>query len=265
MSGGTKRPTLGALSMTKIVRWTGWAVAAATIALGALPALADGLEQAEAAYIEGRFLDAAKLGEALETSDGYALAADSLAVYGYYLAEDDDKQPLFERAMANAREAVQRDAANPEAHLQSAHAMGRYAQTIGVLEALNEGYAEKIREALDNALLLDPEMAPAHLSLAAWHAEIVGSAGFMADLLYGATEEDALMHYRKAFELAPDQKSVNLECAIGLLILDDEDYADQARGFLQRAIDLPGVDAYDGIVHERAVAILAELNGATRE
>lgn len=247
--------------MSKFAALAGKTLVFVSLLFGTSAAMAESLEEAEQAYIEGRYLEAAEIGEALQTSDGYALAADALAVYGYYLAKGVDKQPLFERAMANAREAIQRDAANPEAHLQSAHAMGRYAQTIGVLEALNEGYAEKIREAIDNALLLDPELAPAHLSLAAWHAEIVGSAGFMADFLYGATEEDALAHYQKAYELAPDQKAINLEYATGLLILDDEDYADRAREMLQRAIELPAVDAYDGIVHEKAISKLAELNG----
>jgi len=251
--------------MTRIVTLAGRTLALVCLLFGPSVALAATLDEAETAYLEGRYLDAAEIGEALETSEGYALAADALAVYGYYLAKEDDKQPLFERAMAAAKEAIQRNAANPEAHLQSAHAMGRYAQTIGVLEALNEGFAEKIREAIDNALLLDPELAPAHLSLAAWHAEIVGSAGFMADFLYGATEEDALVHYQKAFELAPDQKAVSLEYATGLLILDDEDYADRAREMLQRAIELPAVDAYDGIVHDQAVSKLAELNGADQE
>jgi tetratricopeptide (TPR) repeat protein len=235
------------------------------VCVGPSVAFAATMDEAETAYLEGRYLEAAEIGEALETSDGYALAADALAVQGYYLAEEDDRQPLCERAMANAREAVQRNAANPEAHLQSAHAMGRYAQTIGVLEALNEGFAGKVRDAIDNALLLDPDLAQAHLSLGAWHAEIVGSAGFMADFLYGANEEDALLHYQKAFELAPEQKAVNFEYAIGLLILDNEDYADRAREMLQRAVELPGVDAYDNIVHDRAVSKLAELNGAGEE
>ncbi len=248
--------------MTKISTLASGTLVFVLLLFGSATVNAASLEEAERAYIEGRYLDAAEIGEALESSAGLALAADALAVYGYYLAKEDDKQPLFERAMANAREAIQRDASNPEAHLQSAHAMGRYAQTIGVLEALNEGFAEKIREAIDNALLLDPELAPAHLSLAAWHAEIVGSAGFMADFLYGATEEDALAHYQKAYELAPDQKAINLEYATGLLILDDEDYADRAREMLKRAIELPAVDAYDGIVHERAVSKLEELNGS---
>jgi tetratricopeptide (TPR) repeat protein len=245
--------------MTKKVFLAVHTMALAAIFLGSSMATAASLEDARTAYIEGRYLEAASMGEALETSEGFALAADALAIHGYYIASEDEKQPLFDRAMADAREAVQRDAANPEAHLQSAHAMGRYAQTIGVLEALNAGFAEKIREAIDNALLLDPEMAPAHISLAAWHAEIVGSAGFMADFLYGATEEDALLHYETAFKLAPDQKAVNLEYAIGLLILDDEDYADRAREMLERAIELPGVDAYDGLVHDRAIEKLADL------
>ena len=152
-------------------------------------AFAQSIEAARIARDEGRFAEASRLAEALNTSDGYALAAESLAIYGYYIAEEPAKEALFNRATGLAEEAIRLDAANPEAHVQSAHAMGRHAQTIG------KGYVEKVREAAENALQLDPEMAAAHLSLAAWHAEAINEAGFMASVAYGASRKRALAHY----------------------------------------------------------------------
>lgn len=222
---------------------------------------AQSLDAARAAYAEGRFIEAAGLAEDLKTSEGYALAAKSLAIHSYYIAEDDEKQALFDRAMPLAQEAIRLDAVNPKAHLQSAHAMGRYAQTIGVLQTISEGYVEKVRKAIENALLLDPEMAAAHLSLATWHAEAVnGSGAFMADLLYGATEADAIAHYERAIKLAPDEKVVLVEYALGLLLLDDEN-REQARDLFVRALEMPSKDAYDRILHQRTVERLAALDG----
>ena len=190
---------------------------------------AQSIEAARTAYAEGRFIDAAGLAVSLETSGGYALAAKSLAIHSYYIARDDEKQALFDRATLSAREAIRLDPANPEAHLELAHVMGRQAQTLGVLKAVNEGYAEKVRAAIEEALRLDPEMVPAHLSLATWHAEAVNGGGFLAHMLYGATKKGALEHYRKALELAPGEKVVLVEFALGLLLLDEDRNREQAR------------------------------------
>ena len=224
-------------------------------------ASAQSIEAARTAHAEGRFLEAAELGEALKTSEGHALAAEALTLHGYYIAADDERQALLERAMGLAREAVRLDPANPEAHFQSVHAMGRHGQTIGALKALGKGYAEKARESLEEALRLDPDMASAHLSLAAWHAEIVGSVGgLMARAIYGARKKEALAHYERALELEPGEKVVLVEYALGLLILDDDKYRGQARELLARAIELPSKHAYDRILHAGAVEKLAALD-----
>ena len=114
-----------------MTRLTIQAFSAVACLLLAGTAAAQSIEAARAAQDEGRFIEAARLGEALGTSDGYALAAESLAIHGYYVAGEPEKEALFERAMGLAEEAIRLDPANPEARLQSAHAMGRYAQTIG--------------------------------------------------------------------------------------------------------------------------------------
>ena len=222
---------------------------------------AKSIEGARTAFAEGRFTEAADLARVLDTSEGYALAADSLAIYGYYLARDSEKADLFRRAVELAREAIRLDPANPEAQLQLAHALGRRAQVTGVLQALKEGYAGQMRDAVREALRLAPDMAAAHLSFAAWHAGVVSNGGFIASLLYGANEEDALAHFERALELAPQEKIVLIEYALGLLSLDSIGNREQARDLLERAIRLPQKDAHDRIVHRKAVERLAELGG----
>ena len=222
---------------------------------------AQSIEEARTIYAEGRFTEAADLAQMLDTSEGYALAANSLAIYGYYIAPDSEKEGLFRRAEDLARKAIRNDAANPEAHLQLAHAMGRHAQVIGLLEALNEGYANQVRDAIQEALRLAPDMAAAHLSLAAWHVGAISTGGFLASLLYGANEEDALTHFKRALELAPREKVVLLEYALGLLSLDAIGNRAEARDLLERAITVPQKDAHDRIIHRKAVERLAALDG----
>lgn len=221
------------------------------------------IELARTALSEGRFVEAATLGEALNTSDGYALAAEALAIHGHYLAAEDAKPEVLGRAMQLGQEAIRKDSENPAAHLQQAHAMGRYTQAVGTLKVKRE-YAGRVRAALERALFLEPGLAEAHLSLGAWHAEAIRGGGFMARVLFGASGSDALAHYDAALELAPDAKIVHAEYALGLLLLDRRRNLEEARSLLERARDLPSRDAHDRIVHDRVVAKLAELGISTR-
>ena len=224
-------------------------------------AAAQSVEAARAAQDEGRFIEAARLAEEVGTSAGLALAAESLAIHGYYVAAEPEKEALFERAMRLAEEAVRLDSTNPEAHLQSAHAMGRYAQTIGAVKALAQGYAGKVRRAIEDALALDPDMAGAHLSLATWHSETINGAGLAARVVFRASRKRALAHYERALELAPDEKLAYLEYALGLLLLKKKRDRGKAKDLLARALETPSKDAYDRILHELAVEKLASFGG----
>ena len=234
-------------------------------AFGALvtanPAGGQTIDAALAAYAEGRFVEAAELGESLATSDGYALAAKSLAIHGFHIAADDERPEFFARAVRAADEAIRLDPGNPEAHFESAHAVGREAQIVGVMEALSRGYARRIREATEEAIRLDPEMGEAHLTLASWHAEIVNRMGrVIAGMTYRASRRDALEHYERALELAPDEIEVYMEYANGLLLLNRNRGRAQARELLSRGIGIAPRDAYTRILHELAVQQLAALD-----
>lgn len=241
----------------------GAALAAGLCVACALPAGAaepPALDAARAAYSEGRFVEAAELAAALETVEGYVLAAEALAIYGHYVAAADAKKPAFDRAVQWAREAIRRAPRHPEAHLQLAHALGRYVQTLATADVLAGGYPKKLRGILETALQLAPEMAAAHVSLASWHAEARSQGGIMAGVLFGASAEQARTHYARALELAGDEPIMRIEYALGLLALDRRAHRAQARALLRQALDMPARNAYDRILHEQAAAQLAELD-----
>ena len=221
---------------------------------------AESIESARAAYDDGRFLEAAELGEALNTSDALTLATASLVIYGFYVAEEEDRQPIFVRAMGLGEKAVNLDSSNALAHLRWGQAMGRYAQTISTMEALGEGYGKRIRDEFEAAIALDPDLPKAHTSLASWHWEAIEKAGILARATLGASNKTGAKHFERALELAPESKEVLFDYARGLLIKGKRKDRDKARETLVRAINIPSRNAYDGLLDEEAKRKLAELD-----
>ena len=220
------------------------------------------ITEARAAFDEGRYLQAADLAESLGTSDSLALAADALAVYGHYIAADADRQPTLQRARGLADKAVALDGTSAEAQFQVAHAMGRYAQSIGPTKALRQGFVGGSREAIEAALELDPDMAKARLSLASWHADVVDGFGRMlARMTYGATVQAAMDNYERTLELAPDEKVAYVEFARGLAAIGGRKERARVRELLTQALELPVRNDFDRLIHERAAAQLASLDG----
>ena len=206
----------------------------------------------------GKFYEAAEVAITVGGTEGFTLAARALAIHGYEIAPESDKEELFLRAINYAEKAVELDPSSSAASLEISHAMGRYAQTISVAEALSGGFAEKTKAAMDKAIRLDPTNFSAYLSVGSWHAEIVAAAGFMAKLLYGATEELSLSSYQRALDLNPNSGLVHFEYAVGLMRLDSENL-DLATKHLEKAIGLPTTGVYGKIIQEKARKKLAQL------
>ncbi len=221
-------------------------------------AQADSSNEVLAAEAEGRFLEAAQLGAALGTAAGHARAAQALAIYGFYLARETDQATFFRQAMVHGERAIEIDPSYPDGHLQFAHATGRYAQSVGTMESLRDGYGGRVRDAIERAIELDPDMAEAHLSLGAWHANVVHQAGgLLGRAMFGATKKKALEHLERAIALAPEYKVVNYEAGIALLQLG---FSQRARDLLVKAVDAPVRNALDRIVHGLAAERLAALD-----
>ena len=239
------------------------------VALFAIPVLFSGAAAAQTvdevltARFEGRFLEAADLAEGLGTSEGYALGAQALAIYGHHLAATrEEAQATLLRAIDLAEKAVELDDSSPLAHQELAHAMGRYAETLPTTEALSGGYAEKTIASMRRGLELDPDFVYGHLAVAGWHARIINAAGFLGALIYGASEDEAIAHYQRATELGPDNVIVMAGHAIGLLMLDDDDYRGQVEELLTRIEAAPKEDAYERLMHEEVLKHLEAIDGS---
>ena len=233
---------------------------AGSLVLIAAGASAQSIDDARSAHADGRFLEAADLGEALGTSGGYTLAALSLAVYAHYEAADDEWNEVVERAMRMGEEAVRADPTSPEAHSHFAHAVARYAQRVGTLTAIRKNLAGKIRDLLEAALDIDPDHSMTHLMLGVWHADIA-AAGFFARSIYGANREEAVYHYERALELAPESKALLYEYGMSLPELDEDGGTERAREMLEKALGLPVRDMHEQHIHLRILDRLDRLAG----
>ena len=227
----------------------------------AVNAAAESFESARAAYDDGRFLQAAAMAEALGTVPGLALASRSLVAHAYYVAEQDDKLGLYERAVSLGEKAVGLDPDDAEGALRWGQAMGRYARTIGSMKAFRQGYAGRIREAFEMAVANAPDMAEAHVSLGAWHVEGIKQGGFLARTALGASRKTGAKHYERGLELGPESKLVVYEYGRGQLMLNERKNRERAREMFMRALDIPPANAAERLLDERIARKLAKLDG----
>lgn len=234
--------------------------AVASLAFLAADASAQSIDDARTAFAAGRFLEAAGLAEALGTSESYALAAKSLAIHAHYVATDEERKEVIDRAIRAGEDAVLADSANPEALYQSAHAYGRFAQHNGRVTVLRKGVMGKIRDLLETAIALDPGFADAILALGGWHAD-VADAGRMARWMYGGNREKAAQLFERALGMMPDSRVALYEFAARLPKLDKEGGRERAQELLERAAGLPVRDVYDRFIQEIVLEELAADEG----
>ncbi len=210
--------------------------------------LAADLDDAKELYTKGEFLRASKVAADLDTSEGYALAARSLAEYasGRPRDERDDFYTICEKY---ARKAVQLNPKNADGYFEIAVAVGQLANLRDAGYALSTGVPSQIRDNLGQALELNPRHWFAMVVLGRWHAEMT-SRGI--GWLYGANGDRALELLELAIKTAPKRLLVRVESALAFLVLDKQKYRDRAKRELETAVKLEPTDAAERRQLERA-------------
>lgn len=217
------------------------------------------VQEAWRAYHEGRFADAVELGRQAG-GKGLIAAAFAATIYTQYVADDEDKESLFKQAIDIAEAAL---AANPEsanAYYMYAVSVGRYSQFINIIEALAQGIATKIKDAILKCLELEPGHAEGMVTYAGWNAEIVDKAGsMMANLTYGAKKQQAIDTFEEALSLHVDSPVPAIEMANGILLMYGDLERDRAETLLSSAVEVKPADAMQYLDIEKAKALLADL------
>ncbi|MFD0738316.1 hypothetical protein ACFQZQ_03300 [Lysobacter koreensis] len=211
-------------------------------------ALALALQDAWRAFHRGDFQAAFNAGEKLGPL-GASVAVKALGIHATYLVDDDgEKLKRFEQASKLAEAAVKALPNEANSHYRHAFALGRYSQHLGLLKAIKQGIAGKVRSALDATLELSPKHAEAHTAMALYHAEIIGKVGAMlGGLTYGAKAAEADRHIKTALKLTPDSPIAHIEHGNVLMLLHGDKQEAAAAAAYEKAAKLKPLDAMEAL------------------
>jgi hypothetical protein len=219
---------------------------------GGATAVAAALEDAWRAFHRGDFAAAVHAGSELGAL-GVLVANKAAASQASYIDRDERRRvAVLRAAVERGEEAVEQLPDHANAHFALALALGRLSQRISILEALAAGYGGRIRELLERTLELEPKHAEAHIALGLFHAELVRTLGSLAArLTYGASEQEAIAHFRSAVRLAPKLVAARVEFAHGLRLLGGKAHAADLEKLQEQANALQPMDRLDALDLER--------------
>lgn len=223
--------------------------------------LVQALREAWRDYHAGRFESAWRRGTELGPPGAY-VASRALGVHTMHLADSDQQRELWKYNLDTLRE-LDRDnqLLTPNMNLALVYVAARYAQNIGIFQAMRQRSPNVLRERLEAVLEAVPDHPEAHLGLGGFHAELIGRLGAtLARLGYGARAESARHHYQRALELAPESILIHVEYAHGVLMMDRDGARNKAAALLETALELTPVDAAGHLEQQRAREMLDSLN-----
>ncbi|MCH8202747.1 MAG: hypothetical protein IH996_06550 [Proteobacteria bacterium] len=225
------------------------------------PTAAADLEHARQLYVRGEFEMAASQAAALESVDGYALAAQALLVNALFLKMGEPRLEALRQAHDLAKAGLERDPDHIGSHLQAAGALGLQARV-----KRSGQLAREARVHLKRILELDGSHALALAALGGWHGEVLQRVGrFLGKIFYGASRKSVLENFDRAIRLRPDLPSLRVGYAKALLSFPSR-YRPQAVGLLIEALALSPPDRLEAMtqVYGRLILEALETNDKKR-
>lgn len=216
-------------------------------------------EEIFALYARGEYELAARAGEAAHTAPGLAIAA--RAVLADEVLREIPCMPCLERAEALSRAAIAADPHYAFGQLWLAVSLGYESRLTGMVRARLRDAPGESRAALDMAVKDDPRNPFAVSALGGWHIEVVrGGGSYLARVLYGATEKQALALFDRAVAVAPGNVAVRYQIALSLAGFNAQRYRSRIASELRAAEAGEAVTAYEKKIQSRANDLLGLVN-----
>ena len=190
---------------------------------------------------------------------GITVANKAQSIYANYLEKSEkNKFALFLEVAGRAEAQAAEDPKNANAHYQIAYALGRYSQGISVAKALAQGLGSKVKGALETAIKLQPKHADAHITLGAFHAEVIDKVGSLLGRTQGASKDAGLTMFKTALKLNPTTAIAMVEYANGLVMLEGDKKMKEAEKLYADAAACEPLDAMERLDVEMAKAELED-------
>lgn len=219
--------------------------------------------QAWVLFHNGEFQKACEAGlkaGATGMSGGLTVANKATSIYANYLeSKEKTKLELFMEVAGRAEAQQAQDPENANAFYWQAYALGRYGQGISVAKALAQGLGTKVKQALEQAIKLQPQHADAHIALAAFHAEVIDKVGsLIGGMTYGAKKDTGLSLFKQSLQLNPDSAIAMIEYANGMVMLEGDKKMKEATKLYEQAAASNPMDATERLDVEMAKAELED-------
>jgi tetratricopeptide (TPR) repeat protein len=181
------------------------------------------------------------------------------AMYATYVEKSESaKQKAFLEVAKRAEAQQANEPDNANAWYWQAYALGRYGQSISVVEALSQGLGTKVRQALEQAIALQPKHADAHIALGAFHAEVIDKVGKLLARGQGADARTGLQMFEAAQKLVPHSAIAMIERANGLVMIEGERRMAEAEALYAAAAKCLPMDATERFDVEMAKSELED-------
>ena len=192
--------------------------------------------------------------------DGITVANKAACIYANYLeTKEKAKLEMFMDIAGQAEAQQNADPKNANAYYWQAYALGRYGQGISVAKALAQGLGTKVKNALEQAIKLQPKHADAHIALAAFHAEVIDKVGsLIGGMTYGAKKDTGLKLFQEALKLNPTSAIAMIEYANGMVMLEGDKKMKEATRLYEQAAASKPMDATERLDVEMAKAELED-------
>lgn len=191
---------------------------------------------------------------------GLTVANKAASIYANYLeTKEKTKLEMFMEVAGRAEAQQADDPKNANAWYWQAYALGRYGQGISVAKALAQGLGTKVKNALEQAIKLQPKHADAHIALAAFHAEVIDKVGsLIGGMTYGAKKDTGLTLFKEAVKLNPGSAIAMIEYANGMVMLEGDKKMKDATKLYEQAATSKPLDATERLDVEMAKAELED-------
>lgn len=223
-------------------------------------AAAASFDDAQALYTRGEFEAAVSAAAALETADGYALAAQALLVNAIFLMDGEPRLEAFYRAHELAKAGLEINPDHINAHLQAAGALGVQARVKN-----SSRLGRRSRRHLKAILRIDPDHPRALAATGGWHGEVLQRAGrFFGKIFFGASRKSVFENFDRALGLRPDLPSLRVAYAKALLRLPAR-YRPRAATLLKQALALAPPDRLEALTQLYARLILEAVEAGDKK
>tara|TARA_A100000164_G_scaffold257366_1_gene229449 strand:+ start:66 stop:806 length:741 start_codon:yes stop_codon:yes gene_type:complete len=225
-----------------------------------LTSLADKINDARNFFIKGEYIKAINLCEKINTPESLILQSRIISIHSFFFKENEEAQDAYLKAYNIAKIVIKNNNTLSEGYVEAAHALGRYGQEVGVINAIALGVADKIKNYLSLAIKMDENNVIANMSIGIWHAEIINKAGKkLAKILYGASQDKARFYLNRTLELNNEQIGLLYEVARGFSLLGSNKDVELSKNLLSTLISKKNYAHMDSLYKIKAKKLLNKI------